>query len=406
MAVRPNRVALVSLLGPAFVAGVAYLDPGNVAANITAGAQLGFLLVWVVVAGNVIAWLVQYLSASLGIVTGKSLPEVMGSRITSRVGRIAYWVQGELIAMATDVAEVVGGAIALYLLWDVPLWAGGLIIGVVSIALLGVHGRFGARPFERLIVLFLVIIAVGFGASVWGHPVDFASFTAGLVPRLRGFDSLVLAAAILGATVMPHAIYAHSGFARDRVDVEKGVPLRRLRAATRIDVTLALLFAGAVNVVLLVIGAAVLRDQPGTDTLNGAFAALGTISGSVVATLFAIALLASSLASTAVGAYAGAEIMHGLIRRTIRPLLRRTITVVPAVIILMLGVEPTAALIFSQVVLSWGIPFALIPLIVVTGDREIMGQHRSHGIVRALAGVATALVIVINAGLVVLTLGV
>jgi manganese transport protein len=385
---------------------VAYLDPGNVAANITAGAQLGFLLVWVVVAGNVIAWLVQYLSASLGIVTGKSLPEVMGSRITSRVGRIAYWVQGELIAMATDVAEVVGGAIALYLLWDVPLWAGGLIIGVVSIALLGVHGRFGARPFERLIVLFLVIIAVGFGASVWGHPVDFASFTAGLVPRLRGFDSLVLAAAILGATVMPHAIYAHSGFARDRVDVEKGVPLRRLRAATRIDVTLALLFAGAVNVVLLVIGAAVLRDQPGTDTLNGAFAALGTISGSVVATLFAIALLASSLASTAVGAYAGAEIMHGLIRRTIRPLLRRTITVVPAVIILMLGVEPTAALIFSQVVLSWGIPFALIPLIVVTGDREIMGQHRSHGIVRALAGVATALVIVINAGLVVLTLGV
>jgi len=406
MAVRPNRVALVSLLGPAFVAGVAYLDPGNVAANITAGAQLGFLLVWVVVASNVIAWLVQYLSASLGIVTGKSLPEVMGSRITSRVGRLAYWVQGELIAMATDVAEVVGGAIALFLLWGVPLWAGGLIIGVVSIALLGVHGRFGAKPFERLIVLFLVVIAVGFGASVWGHPVDFASFTAGMVPRLRGFDSLILAAAILGATVMPHAIYAHSGFARDRVGVEKGVPLRRLRAATRIDVTLALLFAGAVNVVLLVIGATVLRGQPGTDTLNGAFAALGTLSGFVVATLFAIALLASSLASTAVGAYAGAEIMHGLIRRTIRPLVRRTITVVPAVIILILGVEPTAALIFSQVVLSWGIPFALIPLIVVTGDRDIMGEHRSHGIVRALAGVATALVIVINAGLVVLTLGV
>ena len=401
-----RRTALVSLLGPAFVAGVAYLDPGNVAANITAGAQLGFLLVWVVVAGNIIAWLVQYLSASLGIVTGKSLPEVLGTRITSRGWRVAYWVQGELIAMATDIAEVVGGAIALYLLWGIPLWLGGLIVGIVSIAVLGVHSRWGAKPFERLIVLFLVVIAVGFGASLWGQSVDVTAFTTGLVPRFKGFDSLILAAAILGATVMPHAIYAHSGFSRDRIDPSEVVPVRRLRVATRIDVSLALLFAGAVNIALLVIGATLLNGQPGTDTLDGAFTAILTVSGPVVATLFAVALLASSLASTAVGAYAGAEIMHGLIRRTIPPIVRRSITVVPAIVLLVVGVEPTTALIFSQVVLSWGIPFALIPLIVLTGNREVMGEFRSHGVVRALAAIATGLVIIINGGLVALTLGV
>lgn len=401
-----SRAAIVSLLGPAFVAGVAYLDPGNVAANITAGAQLGFLLVWVVVAGNLIAWLVQYLSASLGIVTGKSLPEVLGTRITSRGWRIGYWAQGELIAMATDVAEVIGGAIALNLLWGIPLWLGGLIVGVVSLAFLGVHGRWGAKPFERLIVFFLLIIAVGFGAILWGQPIDATAFTSGLVPRLEGYESLILAAAILGATVMPHAIYAHSGFSRDRINPSSTVPIRRLRVATRVDVTLALLLAGAVNIALLVIGAVVLYGEPGTDTLDGAFVAITAASGTLMATFFAVALLASSLASTAVGAYAGAEIMHGLIRRRIRPIVRRGITVVPAIIILIIGVEPTTALIYSQVILSWGIPFALIPLIIVTGDTKIMGEYRSHGVVRGLAGVATALVIIINSGLVALILGV
>ena len=401
-----NRVALVSLLGPAFVAGVAYLDPGNVAANITAGAQLGFLLIWVVLAGNVIAWLVQYLSASLGIVTGKSLPEVLGTRIQSRGGRIAYWFQGEVIAMATDVAEVIGGAIALHLLWGIPLWQGGLIIGVVSIAVLGIHSRYGARPFERVIVLFLVIIAVGFGVALWGQPVDASEFLAGMVPRLQGYDSLLLAAAILGATVMPHAIYAHSGFARDRIDGSAKIPIERLRVATRVDVSLALVLAGSVNIALLVIGAVVLAGQPNTDTLDGAFTALQSVSGPMIATAFAVALLASSLSSTAVGAYAGAEIMHGLIRRRIAPIVRRSVTVVPAIIILVAGVEPTTALILSQVILSWGIPFALIPLIVLTGKREVMGAYRSHGAVRALAAVATALVIIINGGLIALTLGV
>jgi manganese transport protein len=402
---KASRVALVSLLGPAFVAGVAYLDPGNVAANITAGAQLGFLLIWVVVGGNIIAWLVQYLSASLGTVTGKSLPEVLGERMQSRGGRLTYWFQGEVIAMATDVAEVVGGAIALNLLWGIPLWQGGLIISGVSMVVLAVHSRFGAKPFERVIILFLVIIAVGFGVALWGEPVDSADFFGGLVPRLEGYDSVLLAAAILGATVMPHAIYAHSGFSRDRIVESDHIPIERLRVANRVDVSLALLLAGSVNVVLLVVGAVLLVGQPNTDTLDGAFVALQNVSGPMVATAFAVALLASSLASTAVGAYAGAEIMHGLIRRRIPALVRRGITVVPAIAILALGVEPTTALILSQVILSWGIPFALIPLIVLTGNREVMGAYRSHGAVRALAAVATAFVIIINGGLIVLTLG-
>jgi manganese transport protein len=401
-----KKTALVSLLGPAFVAGVAYLDPGNVAANVTAGSRLGFLLVWVVLAGNAIAWVVQYLSASLGIVTGKSLPEVLGERMRSRGWRLAYWFQGEIVAMATDIAEVVGGAIALNLLFDIPLWLGGVIVGVVSVALLGVHGRFGAKPFERLIVFFLVVIAVGFGASLIGHAVDPAAFTAGLLPKFKGFDSLLLAAAILGATVMPHAIYAHSGFSRDRIDADPTLSITRLRQATRVDVTLALVIAGAINIALLVIGAVVLVGRDGNDTLDGAYANLGEVSGATIATLFAVGLLASSLASTAVGAYAGAEIMHGLIRRRVAPLVRRTVTVVPAVILLAVGIEPTTALIVSQVVLSWGIPFAIIPLIAVTGNRDVMGDHVSNGIVRALAGVATVLVVVVNGGLIAVSLGV
>jgi len=387
------------------VAGVAYLDPGNVASNITGGSQFGYLLIWVVVLGNLIAWVVQYLSAQLGIVTGLSLPEVMGKRIQSRTGRFAYWVQGELVAMATDVAEVIGGAVALYLLFDLPLWLGGLIVGAVSIALLGVQSRFGPKPFERVIALFIVVIAVGFTASLVVHPVDGLAVLGGLVPRLEGSGSLLLAAAILGATVMPHAIYAHSAFSRDRFVSSTGADIPRLLRATRIDVTIALAIAGAVNIALLVVGAAVLGDRPESSTLTGAYSALNDELGLGIAILFAVGLLASSLASTAVGAYAGAEIMSGLTNFSVAPIVRRVITVIPALVVLIMGVEPTFALIISQVVLSFGIPFALIPLILVTGTRRLMGEYRAHTAVRTLAGVATVLVIVINGGLIALTLG-
>ncbi|MEN9740579.1 MAG: hypothetical protein RLZ72_845 [Actinomycetota bacterium] len=400
-----RRSPLVSLLGPAMVAGVAYLDPGNVASNLTAGSRYGFLLVWVAVLANLIAWMVQFLSARLGIVTGLSLPEVMGQRITSRGWRFVYWIQGELVAMATDVAEVVGGAIALHLLFGLPLWIGGLIVGIVAIGLLGVQSRFGSKPFERVIVLFIVIIVVGFCASLFVHPVDVGAVATGLIPRFDGHGSVLLATAILGATVMPHAIYAHSALSRDRFGEVSNEDVPRLIAATRIDVTAALAIAGAVNVTLIVVGGAVLSDHPESSTLAGAYSALTSELGTTIAVLFAIGLLASSLASSAVGAYAGAEIMAGLTSFHVKPVVRRAITVIPAVVLLAVGVEPTAALIVSQVVLSFGIPLALIPLIVVTTSRRLMGEHRAGPTLRAFATGAAVLVVIINGGLIALTLG-
>ena len=400
-----GRSPLVTLLGPAMVAGVAYLDPGNVASNITAGSRYGFLLVWVAVLANLIAWMVQFLSARLGIVTGLSLPEVMGKRITSRGWRFAYWVQGELVAMATDVAEVVGGAIALNLLFGLPLWLGGAIVGVIALTLLGVQSRFGPRPFERVIVFFILVIVVGFCASLFVHPVNVVDVVGGLVPRFDGQGSVLLATAILGATVMPHAIYAHSALSRERFGDVADADIPRLLSATRIDVTAALAIAGAVNIALIVVGGAVLSDHPESETLSGAFAALGSELGMGIAILFAVGLLASSLASTAVGAYAGAEIMSGLTTFKVKPFVRRVITIVPAVALLTSGLEPTTALIVSQVVLSFGIPFALIPLIVVTTSRRLMGEYRAGSTLRAFATAAAVLVVIINGGLIALTLG-
>ena len=402
---RVSRSPFIALLGPAMVAGVAYLDPGNVASNITAGSRYGFLLVWVAVLANVIAWMVQFLSARLGIVTGLSLPEVMGKRITSRGWRFGYWIQGELVAMATDIAEVVGGAIALHLLFGLPLWLGGVIVGVIALALLGVQSRFGPKPFERVIVLFILVIAVGFGASLVVHPVNVGDVMTGLVPRFDGQGSVLLATAILGATVMPHAIYAHSALSRERFSRVDNADIPRLLKATRVDVTIALAIAGAVNIALIVVGGAILFDHPESETLEGAFSALGEELGMGVAVLFAVGLLASSLASTAVGAYAGAEIMSGLTSFTVKPVVRRAITIIPAVALLTSGVDPTTALIVSQVVLSFGIPFALIPLIVVTSSRRLMGEHRAGTSLRAFATTAAVLVVVINGGLIALTLG-
>ncbi|PRC44089.1 divalent metal cation transporter, partial [Mycobacterium sp. ITM-2017-0098] len=241
------------LLGPAFVASIAYVDPGNVAANVSAGAQFGFLLLWVIVVANLMACLVQYLSAKLGLVTGSSLPEAVGARM-SRPTRVAYWAQAELVAMATDLAEVVGGAIALYLLFDLPLLVGGVITGVVSLILLIVKDRRGQQMFERVITGLLMVIAIGFLTSLFAAtpPVDEAA--AGLIPRFDGAESILLAAAMLGATVMPHAVYLHSGLARDRHGHPDAGPTRRmLLRVTRWDVGIAMLVAGAVNLSMLLV---------------------------------------------------------------------------------------------------------------------------------------------------------
>jgi manganese transport protein len=393
------------LLGPAFVAAIAYVDPGNVASNISAGAQFGYLLVWVIVCANVMAGLVQFLSAKLGVVTGMSLPETVRAR-SSRPVRLAYWAQAELVAMATDLAEVVGGAIALYLLFDLPMLIGGVITGAVSMGLLVVQDRHGQRPFERMVTGLLAVIAIGFVTSVVDAPPSPAGIVGGLLPRFDGAESVLIAAAMLGATVMPHAVYLHSGLARDRHGHPQAGPARqRLLQATRFDVGLAMLLAGAVNMSMLLLAATNLRGRDGVDSIEGAHAAVGDILGPGVALLFAIGLLASGLASTSVGAYAGAMIMQGLLRRRIPLLLRRLITLIPAIAILAVGLDPSRALVVSQVVLSFGIPFALVPLVRFTSDRNLMGDDINHRVTTALAWLVAGVIIVLNVVLIYLTVG-
>nr|WP_255480170.1 Nramp family divalent metal transporter [Quadrisphaera sp. RL12-1S] len=390
-------------MGPAFVAAVAYVDPGNVAANLTAGAQHGYLLLWVLVVASGMAVLVQHLSAALGVVTGRTVPEHLRDRLGAR-GRLAFFAQAQVVAIATDVAEVIGGAVALGLLFGLPLWLGGLVTGLVSTAVLALTSQDGARRFEAVIIAMLGVIAVGFLAGLVVAPPDPAEAAAGLLPRFDGTDTVLLAASMLGATVMPHAIYLHSALARDHHGgaVEPSRIPRVLRA-TRTDVVAALALAGVVNVAMLLLAATSLRGAAGTDTLEGAHAAVVSSLGPGVGLFFAIGLLASGLASTSVGSQAGA-VIWGTLRHRVPPLLvRRVITLAPAIAVLVAGVDPTRALVLSQVVLSFGIPFVLVPLLRLTSSRAVMGEHASTPLVRALAVLAGVAVVVLNAVLVVLT---
>jgi len=406
VAIRPKVARLKAsavLLGPAFVAAIAYVDPGNVATNTAAGARYGYLLVWVLVVANVMAGLVQYLSAKLGLVTGMSLPEAVRDRMPKPV-RLAYWTQAEVVAMATDLAEVVGGAIALGLLFDLPLLVGGLITGVVSTVLLLVQDRGGQRPFERVVTTLLVVIAVGFAAGLVVDPPSAGATVGGLLPRFDGADSVLLAAGMLGATVMPHAVYLHSALARDRHGKPaEGEPRRRLLAATKVDVVIAMVLAGAVNLAMLLLAASSLQGSPDVDGLEGVHAAVGAQLGGGIALLFAVGLLASGFASTAVGCYAGAVVMDGLLRFRIPLLTRRLITLVPALVVLSIGVDPTRALVLSQVVLSFGIPFALVPLVWLTASRSVMGTATNRVGTTVAAGVVSVAVIALNLVLVYLT---
>ena len=390
------------LLGPAFVASIAYVDPGNVAANLSGGARYGYLLVWVLVVSNLMAALIQYQSAKLGLITGRSLPELLGDRLGTG-SRRAFWVQAELIAAATDLAEVVGGAIALQLLFSVPLVVGGLIVGGVSMLLLAAQSRFGQRSFERVIVGLLAIIAIGFLAGLFVHAPDGVGVLGGLIPRFQGTGSIVLAASMLGATVMPHAIYVHSALVRDRHGKPaEAANTRLLLRITRWDVVIALGLAGIINIGMLLLAAVNLRGV-GTNTIQGAHAAIADALGPAVAVIFAIGLLASGLASTSVGSYAGATIMSGLLRRRIPLFVRRVVTLIPALLVLGLGADPTAALVISQVLLSFGIPFALIPLLRLTNSAEVMGDHRNGVPVRIALTVSVVLVVVLNVVILALT---
>ncbi|WP_369044832.1 Nramp family divalent metal transporter [Sinomonas sp. P10A9] len=405
---RATRSALLlGVLGPAFVASVAYVDPGNVAANLTAGARYGYLLVWVLVVANLMAMLIQYLSAKLGVVTGHTLPELLAQRFRPGIRRL-YWAQAEIVALATDLAEVVGGALALHLLFRIPLPLGAVIVGVLSMAILAIQDFRTQQRFELAIVGLLVVITVGFLAGLAVSPPSASGALGGLLPRFDGPDSVLLAASMLGATVMPHAIYVHSALSRDRHRSDRDAEVsdsavRRLLRGTRVDVVVALGVAGVVNIGMLLLAASTLAGSEGTDSIEGAHAAIGAALGPVVGIVFAGGLLASGLASTAVGSYAGATIMEGLLERRIPLVLRRVITLIPSVVILALGVDPTWALVVSQVVLSFGIPFALVPLIRISTAKAVVGDFTLRMPLVIASWVSAGLVIVLNLTLLWLT---
>lgn len=401
---RPER-RLFGLLGPAFVAAIAYVDPGNVAANLTAGARYGYLLVWVLVAANALAVLIQYLSAKLGLVTGASLPQLLGRNLR-RGPRLAFYGQAQVVAIATDLAEVIGGAVALQLLFGLPLLLGALIVGAVSLGLLLLQsGPNGHRrhTFQFVVMGLLLVITLGFLAGLFFSPPDWRAAADGLIPRFGGSGTVLLAASMLGATVMPHAIYLHSSLSRNHHGQSRGEGIGRMLRATRWDVLASLAVAGSVNIGMLLLAASALPGTPGTDSLKGAHAAITQNLGPVVGVAFGIGLLASGLASTSVGAYAGAELVAGLLHARVPLLLQRLITLVPALVIVGLGTDPTTALVISQAVLSLGIPFALVPLAVYTGRRSLMGTQANSPLLRVAIWTATGLIVVLNIALVVLT---
>ena len=393
--------ALAGILGPAFVAAVAYVDPGNVAANITSGARYGYLLVWVLVLANAMSVLIQYQAAKLGIVTGKSLPQLLGERM-SDAGRFMFFAQAEVIAVATDLAEVIGGAIALQLLFGLPLFAGGLVIGAVSTMMLWFQGGRTQTLFERIIIVMLLVITFGFIAGLFVAPPNPGEAAGGLVPRFQGADSVLMAASILGATVMPHAIYLHSTLVNDHYEGGEKPTVKRQLFGSKVDVAWALLLAGTVNLAMLVLAANSLHGMPGTDSIDGAQHAISQVLGPVIGTIFSIGLLASSLSSTSVGTYAGSEIMNGLLHVKAPMWACRVVTLVPALIVLWFASDPTQALVIGQVVLSIGIPFAIIPLLRYTHDKGLMGEY-VDGVFKHVLFIAVAvLIIVLNVALVVL----
>jgi manganese transport protein len=388
---------LLALLGPAFVAAVAYVDPGNFATNIAAGARHGYALAWVVVTANAMAMLVQYLSAKAGIATGMDLPELCRAHFRRPVS-LGLWVQAEIIAMATDLAEFVGAAIGLNLLFGVPLFPAGLITAAVAFGVLALEQR-GHRRFELAITALLLLVLLGFAYDLIAVGAQPAELAAGLVPSFGGGDGgVLLAAGIIGATVMPHVVYLHSALTKARVACRDDGERRELLRFTRADVLIGLGLAGVINLTMLVVAASLFGStgRSDVDTIEAAHAGLGQLVGGGAALAFAVALLASGLSSSSVGTYAGQVVMQGFIRRRIPLLLRRGLTMLPALVVLGLGLPATDSLIVSQVVLSFGVPFALVPLALLTRRRDVMGAFvNKPGTTVALATVAT-LIIALN----------
>jgi manganese transport protein len=381
-------------LGPAFIAAVAYIDPGNFATNIAGGAKYGYLLCWVVVSANLMAMLVQTLSAKLGIATGRNLPETCRDNFRKPVS-FGLWVQAEAIAMATDLAEVLGAALGLNLLFGMPLFPAGLLAGAGAFGILALQ-RYGFRRLEAVIAGLVGVIVVAFAFEVFlAKPSPGETVKHIFVPGFEGSESILLAAGILGATVMPHVVYLHSALTQNRVVGRDETEKKRIQRFERIDVIIAMTIAGFVNLSMLTIAAAVFFGL-GLESIEDAYASFDTELGGGAAALFGVALLASGFSSSSIGTMSGQVVMQGFIRRQIPLFLRRAITLLPALIILAIGVDPSRALVLSQVVLSFGIPFALVPLVIFTSRRDLMGSLVNTRLTNVAAWAIAAVIICLN----------
>jgi manganese transport protein len=404
---RSRRLAVLPFLGPAFIACVAYIDPGNFATNIAGGSQFGYTLVWVIVASNLMAMLIQTLSAKLGIATGRNLAEVCRERFSRRTS-VALWIQAEVIAMATDLAEFLGAAIGFHLLLGVPLFPAAVITAVAAFAILGLQ-RFGFRPLEAVIATIVGVIGVCYlGELLLADPPLGTVARHAVVPEFAGTESVLLAVGILGATVMPHVIYLHSALTQRRIVPTSDADKRRIFRYTRVDVIVAMTIAGLINMAMLVMAASTFfqSGDRGVDTLEGAHSTLAPLLGGASSTLFALALLGSGLSSSAVGTLSGQVVMQGFIKRRIPIFVRRAVTMAPAFVVIGIGLDPSRTLVLSQVVLSFGIPFALIPLVLFTSRRDIMGTLVNHKGTTAAAVVIAGLIISLNIFLLGQTLGI
>jgi manganese transport protein len=386
----------LALLGPAFVAAVAYIDPGNFATNITGGAKYGYLLVWVIIAANLMAMLVQYLSAKVGVATGRNLPELCRDALPRPV-TWGLWIQAEIIAIATDLAEFVGAAIALNLLFGVPPFTAGLMTAVVAFGILALQTR-GYRRFELAIAALLGIVLLGFLYDLLQVGVDGPAFVSGMVPHFDGTESILIAVGILGATVMPHVVYLHSALTQSRIKAENDDERRELMRFQRADVLIAMGLAGVINLTMLIVAAQLFHDSghSSIDSIEGAHAGLNTLLGGGAALAFAVALLASGLSSSSVGTFAGQVVMQGFINFRIPLFLRRAITMTPALIVLASGANTTDVLVLSQVVLSFGIPFALVPMILLTRRADLMGALVNRKLTTVIASIVAAMIIALN----------
>ncbi len=394
---RRGLARLWPFLGPAFIAAVAYVDPGNFATNISAGAQFGYLLLWVILTSNLMAMLIQSMSAKLGIATGKNLPEVCRERFP-RFVTLGLWVQAEVIAMATDLAEFIGAALALNLLFGIPLFPAGLMTAVGAFGILELQRR-GFRPLEAAISSLVGVIVIAFAFQMFYAQPEGDRILAGLfTPQFAGTESVLLAAGILGATVMPHVIYLHSALTQRRVVGRTDEEKRKIFRFELVDVVIAMAIAGTINASMLIMAAALFNANglTGVGDIDKAFEQLNVQVGSTSAILFGVALLASGFSSSSVGTMSGQVVMQGFINRSIPLWLRRFVTMLPALVILAVGLNPSRSLVLSQVVLSFGIPFALIPLLIHCRNRQVMGALVNRRATTAIATVVVALIVSLN----------